>query len=154
MFKKILERIVVVAQLLSCVQLFATPWTATPQASLYFALGVCSNSCPLSWWWHPTISSSVAFFSSCSQSFPASTSFPMSQLFMSGGQTVRASALASVLSMNIQGWFSLGLTGLISFLSKGPSRVFLSTTIQKHQFFGAQSFWSNSHIHTQLLEKS
>ena len=81
--------------------------------------GACSNSCPLSWWCHPTISSSVTPFSSCFQSFPASGSFPMSQLFTSGGQSVGASASASVLnSMNIQGWFPLGLTGLISLLSK------------------------------------
>ena len=106
----------------------------------------CSNSCASSRWFHPTISSSVAPFSSCPQSFPASGSFPMSQFFPSGGQTIGASALASVLPVNIQDWFPLGLTSLISLLSKGLSRVFSSTTIWKHQFFGAQpSLWSNSH---------
>ena len=114
---------------------------------------VCSNSCPLSQWCYPTILSSVAPFSSCSQSFLASGSFPVNQLFESGGQRIGASASASVLLMNIQGWYPLGLIGLISFMSKGLSRVF-SSTIQKHQFFGTQpSLWSNSHIHTQLLEK-
>ena len=117
--------------------------------------GVCSNSCPLSWWCHPTISSSVALFSSCPQSFPASESFPVSQLFKSGGQIIGASALASVLPMNIQGWFPLGLTVSISLQSKELSRVFSSNTVWKHQFFGAQpSLWSNSHIHSWLLEKT
>ena len=111
----------------------------------------CSNSCPLSGWCHPTISSYITRFS-CPQSFPASRSFPMSQLFTSGGQSIEASAL--VLPMNIQGWFPLGLAGLISLQSKGLSIVFSSTTIWKHQFFSAQpSLWSNSHIHTWLLEK-
>ena len=96
---------------------------------------VCSNSCPLSWWGHPTISSSVTLFSSCPQSFPASGSFPVSQLFASGGQSIGISASASVLPMNIQGWFLLGLTGFISLQSKGFSRVFSSTTVHKHQFF-------------------
>ena len=91
---------------------------------------VSSNSCPMSWWRHPTISSSVAPFSSCPQSFLASGSFPMSQLFASDGQSTEASASASVLPMNIQGWFPLGLTGLISLLSKGLLRVFSGTTIQ------------------------
>ena len=99
-----------------------------------------------------TISSSVTLFSFCLQSFPASGSFPMSQLFESGGQSIGASA--SVLPMNIQGLFLLGLTGLISLQSKGLSRVFFSTIIQKHQFCGTQpSFWSSSHICTWLLEK-
>ena len=112
----------------------------------------CSNSCPSSQWCHPTISSSVVPFSSCPQSFPASGSFQMSQLFTSGGQSIGASA--SVLPMNIQDWFSLQLTGLISLQSKGLSRVFSNTTVQKHQFFRAQlSSQSNSHIHTWLLEK-
>ena len=102
--------------------------------------GVYSNSCPLTRWCHPTISSSVVPFSSCLQSFPASGSFPVSWLFMSGGQSIGASASASVLPMNIQGWFLLGLTGLISFLSKGLSRVFSSTTVRRHQFFNAQPF--------------
>ena len=114
---------------------------------------VCSNSCPLSQWCHTTTSSSVSSLSSCPQSFPISGSFPMSQLFASGGQTIGASASASGLPINIQGWFPLGLTGLISLESKGLSKVF-STTIQKHQFFGTQpSLWSNSHVYTWLLEK-
>ena len=114
--------------------------------------GVFSNSRPLSRWGHPTISSSVIPFSSCLQSFPASGSFPMNQLFASG---IGASASsASVPPMNIQDWFPLGLTGLISLLSKGLSRIFFSTTIRKHQFFSTQlSLWSNSHTRTWLLEK-
>ena len=101
---------------------------------------VCSNSCPLSQWCYPTISSSVVPFSSCPQSFPASGSFPISQLLPSGGQCVGTLASASVLPMNIQGWFSLGWTGLISLQSKGLSRVFSSTTIRKHQFFSTQPY--------------
>ena len=97
----------------------------------------CSNSFPLSWWCHPTISSSVIPFPSCLQSVPASGSFPMSQFFTSGGQSIGVSASTSVLPMNIQDWFPLGLTGLISLQSKGLSRVFSSTT-QKHQFFSAK----------------
>ena len=113
--------------------------------------GVCSNSCPLSWWCHSTISSSVIPFSSCPQSFPAFGSFLISQLFASGGQSIGASASASVHPMNIQGWFPLGLTGWISLQSKGLSRVFSRTTARKHQFFSAQpSLWSNFHIHTWL----
>ena len=100
-------------------------------------LGVCSNSCPLSWWCYLIISLSVASFSICPQSFPASGCFPMSQLFPSGGLSIGASALASVLPMNIQNWFLLGLTSLISLQSKGLSRVFSSTTIRKHQFLSA-----------------
>ena len=100
--------------------------------------GVYSNSCPLSWWCHPTISSSVTPFSSCLQSFPASGYFLVSQFFTSGGQSIGVSASASVLPMNIQDWFPLGRTGWISLQSKGLSRVFSNTTIQKHQFFGAQ----------------
>ena len=116
--------------------------------------GVYSNSCPLSRWCHPTISSSVIPFSSCLQSFPASGSFPMSQFFASGGQSIGVSDSASVVQMNIQDWFPLGLTGWISLQSKGLSRVFSNTIVQKHQFFGTQlSLWSNSHIHTWLLEK-
>ena len=98
------------------------------------SLKVYSNSCPLSWWCHPTISFSVVPFSSYPQPFTASGSFPMSQFFASGGQSIGASALASVLPMSIQGWFPFGLTGLISLPSKGLSRVFSSSTIQKHQF--------------------
>ena len=104
--------------------------TGPPYLSL--APGVCSNSCPLSRWCHPTISSSVTLFSSCPQSFLASGSFAMSQHFASGSQSIGASA--SVLPMNIQGWFSLRLTDLISLLSKGLSRVFSSTPVQKQQF--------------------
>ena len=108
----------------------------------------------LSQWCYPTISSSVAHFSSCPQSFPASGYFLRSQFFASGGQSIGASASASVLPMNIQGWFPLGLTSLISLQSKGLSKVFSSVTVQKHQFSGAQpSLQSNSHIHTWLLEK-
>ena len=114
----------------------------------------CSNSCPLSQWCHATISSSVVPFSSCLQSFPASGSFPKSQLFTSGGQGIGVSASPSVLPMNIQDWFPLGLTSLISLQSKGLSKVFSNTTVQKHQFFGPQpSLWSYSHIHTWLLKK-
>ena len=109
----------------------------------------CSNSRPSSQLCHPTISSSVNTFSSCLQSFSASGSFLMSQLFASGGQSIRASASLSILPKNIQGLFPLGWTGLISLQSKGLSRVFSSSTIQKHQLFGAQSYlWSGSHIHT------
>ena len=96
----------------------------------------CSNSCPSSWWCHPTISSSVPLFS-CPQSFPTSGSFPVSQFFTSGGQRIEAAALPLVLSVNIQDWFPFGLTGLISLQSKGLSRAFSNTTVQKHQFFGA-----------------
>ena len=107
----------------------------------------CSNPCPFSWWCHPTISSRL-------QSFPASGSFPVNQFFASGGQRIGASSSVSVIPMNIQDWFPLGLTGLISLQSKGLSRVFSNTTVWKHQFFSAQpSLWSNSHIYTWLLEK-
>ena len=99
--------------------------------------GVYSNSCLLSWWCHPTVSSSVVPFSSCRQSFPASGSFPVSQLFAWGGQSIGVSASASVLPMNTQDW-SLGWTGWLSLLFKGLSRVFSNTTVQKHQFFGTQ----------------
>ena len=100
------------------------------------APGVYSNSCPLSQWCHPTISSSVILFSSCLQFFPASGSFQMSQLFASGGQSIGVSASATILPMNIQDWFPFGWTGWISLQSKGLSRVFSNTTVQKHQFFG------------------
>ena len=103
--------------------------------------GAYSNSCPLSQWCHPTISSSVIPFSSCPQSFPASGSFLMSQFFESGSQTIGASASASIFPMNIQDWFPLGLTGLISLQPKGLSRVFSNTTVQKYQFFGAQPLY-------------
>jgi len=117
--------------------------------------GVYPNSCPLSRRCHPTISSSVIPFSSHLQSFPALGSFQMSHLITSGGQSIGVSASASVLPMNTQDWFRLGLTGWISLQSKGLSRVFSSVTIQKHQFFGTQpSLWSNSHMRTWLLEKN
>ena len=110
------------------------PWHAKPPCPSPTP-GVHPNPCPLSWWCHLTISSSVVPFFSCPQSFPASGSFQMSQLFISGGQSIGVSASASVLPMNIEGWFPLGLTGLISLQSKGLSRVFSNTTVQ---FFSAQ----------------
>ena len=114
---------------------------------------VYSNSGPLSWWCHPAVSSSVVIFS-CPQSLSASGSFPMSQLFVWGGQSIGVSALASVLPMNTQDWSPLGWTGWISLQSKGLWRVFSNTTVQKHQFFGTQvSSQSNPHIHTWPLEK-
>ena len=144
----------IAVQLLSHVWLFATPRTAACQASLSFTISwsllkfmsielkMPSNHLILCW---P--------FLLCFQSFPASGSFPMSRLFASGCQRIRVSASASVLSMNIQGWFPLGLTGLISLLFRGLSKVFSSTIVQKHQFFGTQpSLWSNSHIHTWMRE--
>ena len=108
--------------------------------------GACSNSCPSSQWCHPTISSSVIPFSSHLQSFPASGSLPMSQFFTSGGQSIRVSASALVLPMNIQDWFPLGLTGLISLWSKGLSRVVSNTKVQKHQLFGTQFSLSMSYF--------
>ena len=98
----------------------------------------CSNSCQLIWWCHPTISSSVVPFSSHLQSFPESGSFPVSQFFPSGGQSIGASASTSVFATNIQDWFPLGWTGWISLQSKGLSRVFSNTTVQKHMFFGVE----------------
>ena len=163
-------------QLLSCVQLLATPWITAHEASLssvQFSRSIVSdslwphelqharppcpsptsrvhpNSCPSSQWCHPAISSSVVPFSSCPQSFPASGSFPMSQLFTWGGQSIGVSASASVLPMNTQGWSPSGWIGWISLQSKGLSRIFSNTTVQKHQFFSAQlSSQSKSHIHT------
>ena len=133
----------------SHVQVFETPWTVAHQASLC----VCSNACPLSLSCHPTISSSVVPFSSCLQSFPASGSFPMSQLFASGDQSIRGSA--SALPMNIQGWFPLGLTSLIPFAIQGTLKSLLQHTVQTHQFFEVQtSLWSNSHICPWLLKNS
>ena len=111
--------------------------------------GVHSNSRPLSQWCHPAISSSVVPFFSCPQSLPASGSYQMSQLFASGGKTIWVSASISVLPMNTQGWRPLGWTSWISLQSKGLSRIFSKTTVQNHQYFGAQlSLWSNSHILT------
>ena len=141
-------------QLLSHVCLFATPWTAAGQASLSITNSQSLlNSCPSNQWCHQP-SHPVIPFSSHLQSFPASGSFQKSQLFASGGQRFGASASASILPMTIQDWFPLGMTGWISLQSKGLSRVFSNTTVQKHQFFGSQlSLWPNSHIHTWLLEK-
>ena len=131
-----------------------TPRTVTHRASLSFTISQSLLKCLLSQWCYPP-SHLVSLFSSCPQSFPASGSFPVSWVFVSSGQSIGASASASVLLMNIQCWFPLGLTGLISLLSKGLSRVCSSTTIWKHQFFGIQSsLWSNSHIHTWLLKKT
>ena len=130
----------------------ATPWTAACRASLSITNSwSLPNSCPLSWWCHPTISSFVVPFCSCLQSFPASGSFQMSQFFTSGGQSVGILASTSVLPMNIQDWFSLGWTGWIFLQSKRLSGVFSNTTVQKHQFSSPQlSLWSNSYIHTWL----
>ena len=126
----------------------ARPPCPSPTARVY------SNSCPLSRWCHPTVSSSVIPFS-CLQSFPASRSLQMSQLFTSGGQSTGVSASTSVLPMNTQDWSPLGLTGWISLMSMRLSRVFSNTTVQKYQFFSTQpSSWSSSHICTRLLEKS
>ena len=126
-------------------------YTRLPYPSL--SPWVCSNSCPLSRWWNATISSSVLVFSSCPQPFPASGCYPVNWLSASGGKRVGVSASVSVLPVNIQDWFPLLLTGLISLLSKRLPRIFSSTTIQKHRFFRAHlSLWSCSHIHTWLLE--
>ena len=139
----------------SVTKLYLTLWLCGLQharlLSPPLSLRVCSNSCPYNQWCsHPLLS----FFSFCLQSLRASGSFPTSGLFTSGGESIRASASVSVLPMNIQGWFPLELTGLISLQSRGFSRVFSNSTIWKHQFFGTQpSLWSNSHIHTWLLEK-
>ena len=141
-------------QSLSHVQLFAISWIATCQASLSIAKSqIYSDSRPSSWWCHPTISSSVVPFSSCPQSLSASEAFPMSQLFAWGGQSIGDSALASFLPKNSQGWSPLEWTGWISLQSKGLSRVFSNTTVQKHQFFGAQPSQSNTNIHTWPQEK-
>ena len=145
----------IVVQELSCAQFFATPWTEARQASLSFTISqnllklMCIDSVMPS-------SHLILFVPfSCLQSFPASESFPVSWLFASGDQSIGASGSASVLPVNIQGWFPLRLTDLISLLSKGLSRAFFNTTVQKHQFFNAQpSLWSNSHICTWLLEKN
>ena len=142
-------------QSLSHVWLFAIPWIAARQATLPSpTLGVHSNLHPSSRWCHPAISSSVVPFSSCPQSLPASESFPMSQLFTWGGQSPGVSASASFPPKKSQGWSPSEWSGWISLQSKGLSRVFSNTTVQKQQFFGAQlSSQSNSHIHTWPLEK-
>ena len=137
-------------QLLSGVQLFVTPWTAAPQSSLSPTPGTCSNSCPLSWWCHPTILSSVILFASCPQSFLASGPFPMSQV----ANVLELQLQHQFFQWNIQDWFPLGWTVWISLDPKGLSRVFSNTIVQKHQFYGTQlSLWSNSHTHMWLLEK-
>ena len=136
----------------SRVQLFAVAWTAAHQVSLSITnTQSLLKLNPLSRWCHPTIWSSVIPFSSRLQSFPASGSFQMSQFFASNGQSIGVSALASFLPMNIQDWFPLGWTGWTSLQSKGFSRVFSSTTVQKHEFFSTSQ--SNSHIHTWPQEK-
>ena len=146
--------VVFVVPLLSPLRHFVTPWTAVRCAALSFTISwsllklmsielvMLSNHCIL---WHPLLS--------CLQSFPASGSFLMIWLFAWGSQSIGASASASGLAVNSQGWFPLGLTGLISLQDKGLSRVFFNTIVQKHQFFGTQpSLWPNSHIHTWLQE--
>ena len=126
---------------------------STPGLPVHHQLLELTNSCPSSRWRHPTISSFVVPFSSCPQSFPALGSFPMSQFFASGGQSIRASASVSVLPMNTQDWSPSEGTGWISLQSKGLWRVFSNTTVQKHQFFSTQlSLYSNSHFHTWLLK--
>ena len=126
-------------QSLSCVRLFATPWTAASQATCPSPTPrIHSNSFPLSQWCHPTISSSVVPFSTCVQSFLGSGSSQMNWFFTSGGQSFGVSSSASVLPMNIQDWFSLGWTGWNSLQSMGLSRVFSNTTVEMHWFFGAQ----------------
>ena len=143
------------AQSLNHVRLFVTLWIAAHQASLSITNSwTHSNSCPSCQWCHPAISSSVIPFSSCPQSLQALGSFPMSQLFAWGGQRIGVSALTSVLPMSTQDWSPLEWPGWISLQNKGLSRVFSNTTVQKHQFFGAQlSSQSNSHIHTWPLGK-
>ena len=155
MVVKLLHHKIVVVESLSRVWLFATAWTAERQASLSFTssqslLRLMSIELVMS----SSHLTSVTHFSSCPQSFPASGSFPISWLFTSDRQSIVVSASASILPLNIQDWFPLGLTGLISLQSKGFSRVFSGTTAWKHQFFGAQpSLWSNAHNCTWLLEK-
>ena len=145
----------VVELLFSCsvVSYSATPWTAVHQALLSFISWSLLKLMSIELVMPSNLLISVIPFS-CLQSCPASRSFPVSQLFASGGQSIGASALAAILPVNIQDWFPSGLTGLIFFQFKGLSRVFSNTTVQKHQFFGPQlSLWSNSHIHTWLPEK-
>ena len=133
----------------SCPTLSA-PWTEAQQASLSLTISkVCPNSCPLHWWCHPAISSSDTLFSLCPPSFPASGTFPVSQVFPSDNQNTGVSTSASVFPTSIQGWFPLRLTGLISLPFKGLSEVFSSTTVRRHQFFSAPPSWqSSSHNHT------
>ena len=142
-------------QSLSRVRLVATPWIAAHQASLSITNSQSlPNSCPSSWWCHPAISSSVIPFTVCPQSLQESESFPISQLFTRGGQRIAVSASSSGLPMDTQDWSPLGWTGGIFLQSKGLSRVFSNTTVQKHQLFGAQlCLESNSHLHTWPLGK-
>ena len=127
---------------------------STPGSPVLHYLPVCSDSSSLSWWCYLTISSSAGLFSFCLQSFPASGSFPMSWHFTSGGQSIRTSASASVLPMHIQGWFPLGLTCLTPAVQE-TLRSLLQHNSNASKFFGTQSsLWSNSHIHTWLLENS
>ena len=136
---------VVAVQSLSCVQHFPTPWTTAHQASLSFTISrACSGSCPPSQWCHPIISSSVVPFSSSQPSFPASGSFPVNQLYASGGQRIAVSASASTFAVNIQDWFPLGLTGLISLLSKG-----LKSLLQHHSS-KASVLWRSAFFIVQL----
>ena len=142
----------------SCSVVFNSLWPHEPQHTRPSCPsptpGVYPNPCPLSQWCHPTILSSVVPFSSCPQSFPTSGSFQMSQLFASGGQSTGVSVSTSVIPMKTKDWSPIGWTGWISLQSKGLSRVFSNTTVQKHQFFSTQlSSQSNSHVHTWLLEK-
>ena len=131
----------------SCLTLCGPVDCSRPGLPVHHQLSELTHTHAVSQWCHPFISSSVASFSSCPQSFPVSGSFQMSKLFASGGQSIGALASASVLPVNIRGWFPLGLTRLIFLQSKGLSRVFSSTTVWKHQFFSAQpSLWSNSHL--------
>ena len=147
-WKRIWERMFSSVQLFSHVWLFVIPWTAACQASLSLTI---SQILPKFMFIESVMPPNHLLLPSI---FQASGSFQMSRLFTSGGQSIGASASASVLPMNIQGWFPLKLTGLISLLSKGLCRVFSSTTVPKHQFFGTQpSLWSNSHNHTWLLER-
>ena len=137
----------------SCLTLWDPMGYSTPGFPVLHHLPVCSNSCPLSWWCHPAISFCVFPFSLCLQSFPASGSFPVGQLFVSIRWPQYWSFSFSINPMNIQGWFPLGLSGLISLQSKELSRIFFNTTVRKHQFFCVQpSLWSNSYTSTWLVE--
>ena len=144
----------VVVRSLTHIQLCDPLDCTTPGFHPSLSPGVCSDSFPLNQGCHPTTSSSVTYFSSFPQSFLPSGSFPVSMIFASGGQILGTSALATVLPMNMQAWFPLTLTDLISLLSRGLSRVFSNTTVEKQHFFGTQlSLWSGSHIHNNYWEK-
>ena len=145
----------IVFQSLSPVWLYATPWTAAHQAPLSsLSPGVCSNLCPLSQWCHLAISPSATPFSFCLWSFPASKSFPMRQLFSSSGQSFGTSASASVSPVNIQGWFPLGLTGLLSLQYKGLSRICFSTTTRTGNHYLKRSSAHDSNVHKILRNTS